>query len=211
MNKRDEISEIILIGLSHKTAPLDIREKFSFEGELLKEFHERTKECGIEEVVYVSTCNRVEIYYTAKDIHRSIENMTALLEKCTGLHRDDFGRFIYRKYSRDAVHHLLAVASSLDSMVIGENEILGQIKQAYRDSVLHKKSGIILNRLFHQSFNTAKKVRNKTGLSQNPLSIAYIAVEQAKSLFCGDLCCRKALLIGAGEMGELILKYLTKN
>ncbi len=96
-------------------------------------------------------------------------------------------------------------------MVIGENEILGQIKQAYRDSVLHKNSGILLNRLFHQSFNTAKKVRTETGISQNPLSIAYIAVEQARERFDGDLSSRTALLIGAGEMGELILKYLTKN
>jgi len=109
------------------------------------------------------------------------------------------------------VLHLLTVASSLDSMVIGENEILGQIKQAYRDSVLHKNSGILLNRLFHQSFNTAKKVRTETGISQNPISIAYIAVEQALSRFDGDLSNRKALLIGAGEMSELILKYLTKN
>jgi len=90
------------------------------------------------------------------------------------------------------------VASSLDSMVIGENEILGQIKQAYRDSVLHKNSGILLNRLFHQSFNTAKKVRTNTGISQHPLSIAYIAVELAKENFCCDLSDKKALLIGAG-------------
>jgi len=109
------------------------------------------------------------------------------------------------------VTHLLSVASSLDSMVIGENEILGQIKQAYRDSVLHKNSGILLNRLFHQAFNTAKKVRTCTGISQNPLSIAFIAVEQALARFDGDLSNRNALLIGAGEMGELILKYLTKN
>jgi glutamyl-tRNA reductase len=137
--------------------------------------------------------------------------ITGLLGECSGLSRQEFAHCIYRKYSRDVVHHLLTVASSLDSMVIGENEILGQIKQAYRDSVLHNKSGIILNRLFHQSFNTAKKVRTRTGISQNPLSIAYIAVEQAKNLFCNDLSGRKALLIGAGEMGELILKYLTKN
>jgi glutamyl-tRNA reductase len=211
MNKRDEISEIILLGLSHKTAPLEIREKFTFDEIALKKFHERAKKSGIDEIVYLATCNRVEIYFTAREIHRSIERLIEQLEECTGLSREIISQYTYKKYSRDVVLHLLTVASSLDSMVIGENEILGQIKQAYRDSVLHKNSGILLNRLFHQSFNTAKKVRSETGISQNPISIAFIAVEQALARFNGDLSNRKALLIGAGEMSELILKYLTKN
>ncbi|HOD16200.1 MAG TPA: glutamyl-tRNA reductase [Spirochaetota bacterium] len=211
MNKRDEVSEIILLGLSHKTAPLEIREKFTFDEFVLKRFHERARKCGIDEIVYLATCNRVEIYFTAREVHRAIEKLMDLLVEFTGLSRDIYSPYVYKKYSRDVVLHLLTVASSLDSMVIGENEILGQIKQAYRDSVLHKNSGILLNRLFHQSFNTAKKVRTNTGISQHPLSIAYIAVELAKENFCCDLSDKKALLIGAGEMGELILKYLTKN
>ncbi len=211
MNKRDDISEIILLGLSHKTAPLEIREKFTFEDLTLKNFHERARKSGIDEIVYLATCNRVEIYFSARDLHRSVEKLTEILEDFTGLSRENFSQYIYKKYSREVVIHLLSVASSLDSMVIGENEILGQIKQAYRDSVLHKNSGILLNRLFHQAFNTSKKVRTCTGISQNPLSIAYIAVEQALARFGGDLSGRNALLIGAGEMGELILKYLTKN
>lgn len=211
MNKRDEISEIIMLGLSHKTAPLEIREKFTFVDDALKKFHERAKKCGIKEMVYLSTCNRVEIYFSAGEYHRSIEKIMELLEEFTGLTQENFSQYLYKKFSRDVVIHLLAVASSLDSMVIGENEILGQIKQAYRDSVLHKNSGILLNRLFHQAFNTSKKVRTCTGISQNPLSIAYIAVELALQKFDCDLSRRKALLIGAGEMGELILKYLTKN
>jgi glutamyl-tRNA reductase len=211
MNKRDEISEIILLGLSHKTAPLEIRERFSIEAEALKDFYRRVKELGIEEIVYLSTCNRVEVYFTAKDVHESIRKLTLLLEEYTGLDGEVFSKYAYIKHSRDAVLHLLTVASSLDSMIIGENEILGQVKQAYRDSVHHKNSGVILNRLFHQSFNTAKKVRTRTAISQNPLSIAYIAVEQARKLFNGNLSDRKALLVGAGEMGELILRYLSKN
>ncbi len=211
MNRRDEISEIILVGLSYKTAPLEIREKFTFDGDLLKRFHEKAKASGINEIVYLATCNRVEIYFTAHDIQRSIERLTGILEEFTGLTMEKFSQYIYKKYSRDVVLHLLTVASSLDSMVIGENEILGQLKQAYRDSVLHQNSGILLNRLFHQSFNTAKKVRTETGIAQNPLSIAFIAVEKAREMFNGDLSQRSALLIGAGEMGELILKYLTKN
>ena len=211
MNKRDEISEIILLGLSHKTAPLEIREKFTFDEIMLRKFHERAKNNGILEMVYLATCNRVEIYFTAHEIQKSIERLSGILEEFTGLSSEVFSPYIYKKYSREVVTHLLSVASSLDSMVIGENEILGQIKQAYRDSVLHKNSGILLNRLFHQAFNTAKKVRTCTGISQNPLSIAYIAVEQALAKFNHDLSSRSALLIGAGEMGELILKYLTKE
>ncbi len=211
MNKRDEISEIIMLGLSHKTAPLEIREKFTFDEAVQLRFHERAKKCGIDEMVYLATCNRVEIYFSAREIHRTIDKLTALLEEFSGLSQEIISQHIYKKYSREVVTHLLSVASSLDSMVIGENEILGQIKQAYRDSVLHKNSGILLNRLFHQAFNTAKKVRTCTGISQNPLSIAYIAVELALSKFDGDISGRDALLIGAGEMGELILKYLTKN
>ncbi len=211
MNKRDETSEIVVFGLSYKTAPLEIREKFTFNKESLTGFYDLVNECGINELVYLATCNRVEIYFTTGDPHRTVENLMELLEKFTGLSRDVFSQYIYRKYSHDVVLHLLTVASSLDSMVIGENEILGQIKQAYRDSVMHKNSGILLNRLFHQAFNTAKKVRTRTGIAQNPLSIAYIAVEQARGIFSGDLSNRRALLVGAGEMGELILKYLTKN
>src|SRR3990172_8225601 len=138
MNKRDEISEIILLGLSYKTAPLEIRERFSFEPDVLKNFHKRVKSCGIGEIVYLSTCNRVERYFTAKDILRSIDGLSSLLEEFTGLDKDSFSRYVYKKNSHDAVLHLLTVASSLDSMIIGENEILAQIKQAYRDSVHHK-------------------------------------------------------------------------
>ncbi len=211
MNKKDETSEIVLIGMSHKTAPIEIREQFTFDRETLSRFYSLVPSCGIEEVVYLATCNRVELYFTAGDRHHAVEKLTELVEEFTGLSRDDFAPYIYRKNSRDVVLHLLTVASSLDSMVIGENEILGQIKQAYRDSVMHKNSGILLNRLFHQAFNTAKKVRTRTGIAQNPLSIAYIAVEQARKIFGGDLTGRSALLVGAGEMGELILKYLTKD
>ena len=211
MNRRDEISDILLIGMSHKTAPIEVREHFTFEESELDRFYERAGRCGIDEVVYVSTCNRVEIYYTAKDPVRASERLNHLLEEMAGLNREVFEQYVYRKSGRDAVMHLLTVACSLDSMVIGETEILGQLKQAYRDSVHRGGSGLLLNRLFHQSFNTAKKVRTHTGIAQNPLSIAYIAVEKGKSLFGGEIQGRRALLVGAGEMGELILKYLTKN
>ncbi len=210
MNKIDEVSKIILLGMNHKTAPVEVRERFTCDEKIRQSFMSESRACGIDEIVYLSTCNRVEIYFTAVDVHEAMNRLGAVIAQYTGLHENEFSPYIYKKYSRDAVRHLLTVASSLDSMVVGETEILSQIKQAYRDSVHGKNSGILLNRLFHQAFNTAKKVRTDTGIAQNPLSIAYIAVEQAREIFGGDLSARKALLIGAGEMGELILKYFTK-
>ena len=208
--KTNEIPEIVLVGLSHKSAPVDIREKFTLDEKIIPEFLEKAKKGAINEIVYLSTCNRMSVYFTAVDVHRAVNHIISLLEEYSGLQREMFENYLYRKYSRDAILHLLSVASSLDSMVVGENEIIGQVKQAYRASVDNKKTGILLNRLFHQAFNTAKKVMTETKISQNPLSIAFIAVERAKSVF-GDLSDKKTLLIGAGEMGELILKYFTKS
>ncbi len=207
---RDDVPEIILIGLSHKSAPVEVREKFLIASDLLPEFMHSVKCAGIREIVYLSTCNRVSIYFTSSDVAGATEEMMRLIEEYTGLQKNEFKNHIYRKYSRDAVVHLFSVASSLDSMVIGENEILGQVKEAYRFAVQQGKTGILMNRLFHQAFNTAKKIRTETAISENPLSIAFIATEQAKKIL-GDLSDKKALLVGAGEMGELILRYLTKN
>lgn len=204
-----EIAEIILLGLSHKTAPIELREKFSLNSEDLSALYQKIKN-RIEEIVYISTCNRVEIYCTSKDINSAVDSVIDYLSEHTGIPKERFLDHLYKKYSRNAIHHLLSVASSLDSMVIGENEILGQVKTSYRNAVDKKMTGTILNRLFHQAFNTAKKVRTETEIAQNPLSIAYIATELAKQIF-EDISRRNALLIGAGEMGELILKYFTKD
>ncbi len=211
MNKKDEISEIILIGMNHKSAPVEVREQFYLDEQSIEDFQNEALKKGIDEIVYLSTCNRVEIYFAARHVHNAVQIILDLIERYSGIQKENFTDCLYKKYSRDAVSHLLYVASSLDSMVVGENEILMQIKQAYRDSVLKKHSGILLNRMFHQAFNTAKKVKTGTGISQNPLSIAYIATEQARAIFNNDFSTVRALLIGAGEMGELIVKYFTKN
>ncbi|MCU0847984.1 MAG: glutamyl-tRNA reductase [Spirochaetes bacterium] len=207
---KEKKPEIILIGLNHKTAPVEVREKFYLSEDIIPEFLEHAVKSGIEEIVYVSTCNRVSIYFTSTNYRHSTERLLTMLEEYSGIRRDIFEKYLYKKYSRDAVMHLFSVTSSLDSMVIGENEIFGQIKEAYRLSVDLKKTGTILNRLFHQAFSTSKRIKTETGISKNPLSIAYIAVEQARDVLKG-LSEKRALMIGAGEMGELILKYLTKN
>jgi glutamyl-tRNA reductase len=201
--------DILLVGMSHKTAPVDLRECFSLEGDRAAEFIDRACGAGIGEVVFISTCNRVEVYAASEDVNASAAKIIELLEHFSGLKKESFEGVIYKKYSRDAVIHLLTVTSSLDSMVVGENEILGQMKKAYSSSVQQKASGMVLNRLFHQAFKTAKRVRTETEIARNPLSIAYISVELAGKIF-ENLSEKKAMLIGAGEMGELILKYFTK-
>ena len=205
----DEVPEIMLIGLSHKSAPVEVREKFSIDDNKLSDFLDKATGNGIKEIVYLSTCNRVCIYFTADD-NNAVNNMIDLLADFSGLEKDKFTDYLYKKYSRDAVVHLFSVVSSLDSMVIGESEIISQVKEAYRLAVEKNKTGFLLNRLFHQAFKSSKKVRTETAICENPLSIAFIATEQAKELY-GDLGEKNALLIGAGEMGELILKYMTKN
>jgi glutamyl-tRNA reductase len=208
MKKKDKI-EIGVIGMSHKTAPVEIREKFSLDDNKLPEFLEKANSKGIDEIVCVSTCNRVEIYFTTNDIESAFENLTSALEEFSLFPKNKLKNIIYKKHYKEAVMHLLNVASSLDSMVLGENEILGQVKDAYRKSAFKNKTGAVLNKLFHQAFKTAKLVRAETGIARSPLSIAFIAVELAKSIF-KDLTKKSALLIGVGEMGELILKYLIK-
>lgn len=206
---KNRISEIAVIGLSHKTAGVETRELFSVPKSRQSDIYSLIRSCEIEESVYISTCNRVEIYISSKDIHRCIARLMDRLRSFTKISPEEFQTSFYIKHNRDAVTHLLAVVSSLDSMVIGENEIASQVKDAYKSAVENGFTGPFLNRLFHQAFKTSKKIKSQTDISRNPTSVAYIATEQAKKIF-PDLSVRKALLIGAGEMGELILKYMTK-
>lgn len=209
MYNGNKVPEICMIGMNHKTAPVGIRENFSLNDENISELLQRLHSVDIKEAVCISTCNRVEVYLVSDEAWQTIEEVIKIFEEISSLSRENFESSLYKKYSIDAVHHLLSVTSSLDSMVVGENEIIGQVKDAYKQSAELKSTGQILNRLFHQAFNTAKRVRTETEIAKNPLSVAYIATELAKSIF-EDLSRKKALLIGAGEMGELILKYLTK-
>jgi glutamyl-tRNA reductase len=212
MHKGGQVSgaaEIHVLGLSHKTAPVYLREKFSLTCDSIPAFLNDARCAGVDEIVYLCTCNRVEIYYTAADTARGSAAIWSLLESRSGKSHEELRRHFYQMQSLDAVRHCLSVAASLDSMVVGENEILGQIKEAYRIAAESSSTGVVLNRLFHHAFHCAKRVKTETDIARNPLSIAYIACEQARKVF-DDLSTKKALLIGAGEMGELILKYLGK-
>ncbi|MEW6528118.1 MAG: glutamyl-tRNA reductase [Spirochaetota bacterium] len=206
---KEYIPQIGMVGMSHKTAPVETRECFAFDTQVLESFVNNAKKHTIQEMVYIATCNRMELYFVSNQIEEATQEVIYLLEQFAGLQREHFEPVLYKKYHKDAVRHLLCVASSLDSMVIGENEIVGQVKDWYRWATLHETTGTILNKLFHQAFRTAKRVRTQTEIARNPLSIAFIAVELAKKIF-EDLSKQSVLLIGAGEMAELILKYLTK-
>lgn len=203
------IPEIGVVGISHKSAPVEVREKYSLDVEGRLAFMDRCREAGIEEVVYISTCNRVEVYFAATVPGRAFKYIQDALYEIYRPEAEPEPGYFYKMRSEEAVGHLFAVASSLDSMVVGENEISGQVKDSYRESVAAEFTGVILNRLFHQAFSTAKSVRTETGISKSPVSVAFIASELASSIFSG-LEGRSVLLIGAGEMGELILKYMDK-
>jgi glutamyl-tRNA reductase len=210
MKDNEEKPYIGLVGLNHKIADVSLRECFSFKESELDNFYKEIMDSEILESVYISTCNRVEIYFASANLKGSGDKIKSVLRKYTDISDDQFDVSFYVKDSKDAVTHLLTVISSLDSMVLGENEIVGQIKTNYTYAVEKQYTKLLLNKLFHQAFRTSKQVRTETDISKNPLSMAYIAVELIKKIF-KDMKSHTALLIGAGEMGELILKYLTKE
>ena len=175
MSKKKDIPGIGLVGMSHKTAAVELRECFSLDDVDINGFLQRLLSQDIQEVVWVSTCNRIEVYFAAQDIPSAVNSVLALFEEISSMPLNRFDTFVYRKYSRECIHHLLSVASSLDSLVVGENEILGQIKDSFRRSAKEKMTGQVLNRLFHHAFKTAKRVRTETEIARSPLSLAYIA------------------------------------
>ncbi|RPH50599.1 MAG: glutamyl-tRNA reductase [Desulfobacteraceae bacterium] len=205
------MSEIILIGLNHKTAPVEIRERLAVSKEEAAAMLDAIKESSsVNEVVLFSTCNRVEILMAAGDKADAIETAKRHLSGFKKVPLAQFKDSIYVYEGDKAVRHIFRVASSLDSMMVGEPQILGQIKEAYFNATKRKTSGVILNRLLHRTFFTAKKIRTETGIGDHAVSISYAAIELARKIF-GQLEGKKVLLIGAGEMAELAVEHLLKN
>jgi len=194
---------IVLTGLNHKTAPVAVREKI-FSGcqkksDLLPSLLSLN---GVNEVLYISTCNRVEIIASIEESGNALKDLKDFLTRNGGLTEKETAGCFYEYRNEEAVRHLFRVASSLDSMVMGEAQILGQVKEAYREALEKYATGVVLNRLMHCSFRAAKRVRSETGIAVNPVSVSHAAVELAKKIF-GSLDGKKILLIGAGEMAEL--------
>lgn len=203
--------DIVLIGLNHKTASVDVRECIAFTTE---ETERALKALGahpaIGESVLFSTCNRIELLMAADEGLSAISAAKQFLATFKDVPLSQFESSLYQYVGEDAVRHTFQVAASLDSMVVGEPQILGQMKEAYRKATLEKTSGVILNKLLHRTFFVAKKVRTETGIGDHAVSISYAAIELGKKIF-GDLAGKRVMLIGAGEMAELAVEHLIRN
>lgn len=198
-----------IIGISHKSAPLHIRGQLSFDKRETCHFFKDLKDkIDTLEAVLVSTCNRTELYFSIDKScgHGMTEQMIDELLQFKGIElRDSFP--FYRYTDSEAVRHLFKVAAGLNSMVLGENQILGQLKDAYKLSIERKMSGSIMNRLFHKAFQSGKRVRSETDINKGASSVSYAAVELANTVY-SSLKDHPVLLIGAGEAGDLVLQSL---
>jgi glutamyl-tRNA reductase len=202
---------IVVLGINHKSAPLEIREKLAFDASQTMTALGRLKDRECEaEFVLLSTCNRVELYYAgAQDLPQIAGRLVAFLSNFHGVAPEQFRSALYFHENEDAVRHLLLVASGLDSMVVGEAQILGQVKESYKLACAAHSTGKTLNRLFHCAFFTAKNVHTNTAVSNGRVSVAGVAVELALQLFA-DLTRARAVVIGAGATGELVVQHLVK-
>jgi glutamyl-tRNA reductase len=198
---------IIVVGLSHHTAPIELREQLAFAtADIERPLRQLVAVPDIGEGVILSTCNRVEVYAVTRDIAAGIARIKRFLVDYHGLAYDQVEPHLYGYHGEQAVRHVFRVAASLDSLVVGEPQILGQLKDAYGYAAEFKASGVILNRFLHKSFSVAKRVRTETRIASSAVSIAFAAVELARTIF-GDLADKTVLLVGAGEMGELAAKH----
>ncbi len=203
--------KIVDIGMNHETAPVELRELVAFGGHNIDEvMNAITSIKDIKESIVLSTCNRVEIVFTTDKEKEAKESVMEFLSNFSGIKRQELGPTLYIYDNQEAMRHIFRVGASLDSMIVGEPQILGQIKEAYRVAVEHKSSSVILNRLMHRTFSLAKKIRTETEISGSAVSVSFAAVELGKKIF-GDLQGKKVLLIGAGEMAELAATYLLNN
>jgi len=201
--------KISVIGLNHKTAPVDIREKLAFNAEQANAALGQMKDkFNDAEFALLSTCNRTEVYFFARnDSGPSSDDIILFLCDFCSAKINEFKEFLYIHNSDDAVRHLLTVASSLDSLVIGESQIIAQVKECYSLAAAAQSSGKVINRLFHCAFTTSKEVYTLTSITQRRVSVAGVAVELAQQLL-SDVSQAQVAVIGAGEMGELLVRHL---
>lgn len=194
--------------MNHKTAPLEIREKLSLScWSDLNPLTELMKVPHVKEAMYLSTCNRVEVLAETTEAAAAAVGLRSFIFNHGNLTPEEMGRCLYVHTDIEAIRHLFRVSSSLDSLVMGEPQILGQVKDAYHLAMENKTTGMVLNKLVHHAFRAAKRVRTETAIASNAVSISYAAVELAKKIF-GNLQGKAVLLVGAGEMAELAARHL---
>jgi glutamyl-tRNA reductase len=201
--------KIVVLGLNHKTAPVEIREKLAFDAaETSRALCELKGRFARAEFVLLSTCNRVELYCAGPKCQGAdADRLANFLSEFHDVELDKFEEFMYTHEDEEAVRHLLSVASSLDSLIVGEAQIIGQVKESYRLACAAKTTGKILNRLFHCAFAASKKVHTTTSIANGRVSVAGVAVELAMQLFA-DISSTKVVVIGAGDTGQLIIQHL---
>ncbi|MBI2461320.1 MAG: glutamyl-tRNA reductase [Candidatus Rokubacteria bacterium] len=199
--------DLLVVGLNHHTAPVEIRERLAFADEELPAALETLMaEDGLREAMILSTCNRVEVWAAAETPADVREVLAAHLAKARGVDPEALRPLLYAREGLEAVAHLFRVAASLDSMVVGEPQILGQVKAAYARAHAAGAAGPVLSRAVHAAFRAAKRIRTETAIARSAVSVSYAAVELARKIF-GDLGGKVVLLLGAGEMSELAARH----
>lgn len=199
------------IGLNHKSAPIEIREKLAFNTSSIPiALSSLTQSFPSSEAVILSTCNRVEVYGTSPDDSLNEESLLDFFSAFHGLPKEKFAEHMYHYQNLNAVKHLFFVTSSLDSLVVGESQILSQVKEAYMTSISQEATGTILNQLFQRALSVAKDIHTCTNISKGKVSVSTVAVEFAIKIF-KDFSDKTVFIIGAGEMCELVLKHLVEK
>src|SRR5271170_1462058 len=201
--------EIALIGISHRTASIELRGRLAFRVEQACEAADQLRSRGIlKEVVILSTCNRTEIYGVAQE--RTGDNLDAMEMFIASYHKiaqEEFKPVVYRRSDREVIRHLYRVAAGLDSLLLGESEILGQVREAYRVAMDHGSTGRVLNRLFQSALEVGKRIRTETEIATKPMSVAFAGVKLAESLLRG-LENQRVMIVGAGATSEQVVKHL---
>jgi len=202
---------ILVIGLNHKTASVELRERLAFNGPKLEEGLLKVRQLSsVNEAGLLSTCNRVEIYLAVGDRVAAAEAVIDFISSFHNIERREFEKSLYVYNNSESVRHVFRVASSLDSMIVGEPQVLGQLKDAFDFALAKKTTGVFLNRLMKKAISTAKRVRTETRIAENAVSISFAAVELAKKIFT-ELSGKSFMLLGAGEMAELAARHLVNS
>jgi len=199
---------VLKVGLNYKTAPVEVREKLTFDAGMLEEAHKQLRQQkSVLENVIISTCNRTEIYAVVEQIHTGRYYIMAFLAKWFNCEIEEFAPYVTIVEDEEAIEHLFRVTCGLDSMVLGETQILGQVRDSFLLAQSAKTTGTIFNELFKQAITLAKKAHHETEIGENAVSVSYAAVELAKKIF-GTLENKRVVIVGAGKMGELAAKNL---
>ncbi|RRN74148.1 glutamyl-tRNA reductase [Peribacillus simplex] len=202
---------ILAVGINYKTAPVEIREKLSFnEAELAEAMKALKNKKSILENIIISTCNRTEIYAVGDQLHTSRYYIKEFLSEWFNIDKEEFSKYLFIYEGDGAVEHLFSVICGLNSMILGETQILGQVRTSYMLGQKDDTIGTVFNHLFKQAITLAKKAHSETDINTNAVSVSYAAVELAKKIF-GGLNDKNVLILGAGKMGELAIQNLHSN